>query len=302
MDENIPTPWGVIADSINDGETNPSTGANSVSQSDVMGPSPVLQQQITPEIVAQGYQPGMGAQTVVVGSQSKGPKVPLIVSAVLVVIGLIGFAVAAVVGASLEDIFNDLSTADYTSTIGSSGEVTYTDADKMGEEGYYLLIPGDPKADENKDGIIDACEGVNFSIIDGDGDDATERAARFSCSTSTTDENSNAGEPYWDIKDAIVVGRICHTINDGEGNLGEHRCAEGEVFTVSNDANITMSIVDLDEMYEPFVEELVSTGLVAMGGSGAGCCSMCGGVIALIVGLLRVGGNKPNQQVQFQIQ
>lgn len=301
MDENIPTPWGVIADSINDGETNPSTGANSVSQSDVMGPSPVLQQQITPEMVAQGYQPGMGAQTVVVGSQSKGPKVPLIVSAVLVVIGLIGFAVAAVVGASLEDIFNDLSTEDYTTTIGTSGEVSYTDTDGMGEEGYYVLIPGDPKADENKDGIIDACEGVNFSLTDADGDDATERAARFSCSTSTTDENSNADEPYWDIKDAIVVGRICYTVNEG-GNLGEHRCAEGEVLTVSNDANITMSIVDLDAMYEPFVEELVSTGLVAMGGSGAGCCSMCGGVIALVVGLLRVGGNKPNQQVQFQIQ
>ena len=63
-----------------------------------------------------------------------------------------------------------------------------------------------------------------------------------------------------------------------------------------------MSIVDLDAMYQPFVEELISSGLVAMGGSGAGCCSICGGVIALVVGLLRVGGGKPNQQVQFQIQ
>ena len=290
-----------MTNNTDDGEPS-SSKATTVSQSDVMGPCPVLQQQITPEMVAQGYQPGMGAQTVVVGGQGKGPKVPMIVAAVLVAIGLIGFVVGAVVGASIEETFNNLSTADYTSTIGSSGEVTYTDADKMGEEGYYLLIPGDPKADENKDGIIDACEGVNFSIIDGDGDDATERAARFSCSTSTTDENSNAGEPYWDIKDAIVVGRICHTINDGEGNLGEHRCAEGEVFTVSNDANITMSIVDLDEMYEPFVEELVGSGIVSIGAFGTGCCSICGGVIALIVGLTRVGGGKPNQQVQFQIQ
>jgi len=301
MDGTVPTPWGAMTNNTDDCEPS-SSKATTVSQSDVMGPSPVLQQQITPEMVAQGYQPGMGAQTVVVGGQGKGPKVPMIVAAVLVAIGLIGFVVGAVVGASIEETFNNLSTVDYTSTIGSSGEVTYTDADKMGEEGYYLLIPGDPKADENKDGIIDACEGVNFSIIDGDGDDATERAARFSCSTSTTDENSNAGEPYWDIKDAIVVGRICHTINDGEGDLGEHRCAEGEVFTVSNDANITMSIVDLDEMYEPFVEELVGSGIVSIGAFGTGCCSICGGVIALIVGLTRVGGGKPNQQVQFQIQ
>ena len=301
MDGTVPTPWGAMTNNTDNREPTGSK-ATDVSQSDVMGPSPVLQQQITPEMVAQGYQPGMGAQTVVVGGQGKGPKVPMIVAAVLVAIGLIGFVVGAVVGASIEETFNNLSTVDYTTTIGSSGEVSYTDADKMGEEGYYLLIPGDPKADENKDGIIDACEGVNFSIIDGDGDDATERAARFSCSTSTTDENSNAGEPYWDIEDAIVVGRICYTINDGEGNLGEHRCAEGEVFTVSNDANITMSIVDLDGMYEPFVEELVGSGIVSIGAFGTGCCSICGGVIALVVGLLRVGGGKPNQQVQFQIQ
>ena len=289
-----------MTNNTDDGEPS-SSKATTVSQSDVMGPSPVLQQQITPEMVAQGYQPGMGAQTVVVGGQGKGPKVPMIVAAVLVAIGLIGFVVGAVVGASIEETFNNLSTVDYTSTIGISGEVSHTDADGLGEEGYYLLIPGDPKADENKDGIIDACEGVNFFITDGDGDDATERAARFSCSTSTTDENSNANEPYWDIKDAIVVGRICHTIADEEG-INEHRCTEGEVFTVSNDANITMSIVDLDEMYEPFVEELLGSGAVSIGAFGAGCCSMCGGVIALIVGLLRFGGNKPNQQVQFQIQ
>ncbi len=300
MDGTVPTPWGAMTNNTDDSEPS-SSKATTVSQSDVMGPSPVLQQQITPEMVAQGYQPGMGAQTVVVGGQGKGPKVPMIVAAVLVAIGLIGFVVGAVVGASIEETFNNLSTVDYTTTIGSSGEVSYTDADGMGEEGYYLLIPGDPKADENKDGIIDACEGVNFLIIDGDGDDATERAARFSCSTSTTDENSNADEPYWDIKDAIVVGRICHTLADDEGII-EHRCAEGEVFTVSNDANITMSIVDLDEMYEPFVEELVGSGIVSIGAFGTGCCSICGGVIALVVGLLRVGGGKPNQQVQFQIQ
>ena len=183
-----------MTNNTDDGEPS-SSKATTVSQSDVMGPSPVLQQQITPEMVAQGYQPGMGAQTVVVGGQGKGPKVPMIVAAVLVAIGLIGFVVGAVVGASIEETFNNLSTVDYTSTIGISGEVSHTDADGLGEEGYYLLIPGDPKADENKDGIIDACEGVNFSITDGDGDDATERAARFSCSTSRTDENSNADEP-----------------------------------------------------------------------------------------------------------
>ena len=300
MDGTVPTPWGAMTNN-NDNREPAGSKATTVSQSDVMGPSPVLQQQITPEMVAQGYQPGMGAQTVVVGGQSKGPKVPLIIAAVLVVIGLIGFAVAAVVGASIEDTFQNLSTKEYTTIIDDNGELTYVDADGLGEEGWYLLIPGDPKADENGNGISDACEGVNFFVVDSNGEDATERVARISCSTSEGD-STNIGDEYFDIKDHVIVARICHTINDGEGNLGEHRCAEGEVLTVSNDANITMSIVDLDAMYQPFVEEIISSGLLAMGGSGAGCCSICGGVIALIVGLTRVGGGKPNQQVQFQIQ
>ena len=105
MDGTAPTPWGSMTNNTDDSEPAASK-ATAVSQSDVMGPSPVLQQQITPEMVAQGYQPGMGAQTVVVGGQGKGPKVPMIVAAVLVAIGLIGFVVGAVVGASIEETFN----------------------------------------------------------------------------------------------------------------------------------------------------------------------------------------------------
>ena len=42
----------------------------------------------------------------------------------------------------------------------------------------------------------------------------------------------------------------------------EHRCQEGEVLTVSNDAGINMSVVDIDAMYieSGFVEELVAKG------------------------------------------
>ncbi|MEC8398616.1 MAG: hypothetical protein VXZ34_03425, partial [Candidatus Thermoplasmatota archaeon] len=63
----------------------------------------------------------------------------MIIAAVLVVVGLIGFAVGAVVGGSIEDTFNSLSTVDYTNQIGASGEITYKDADGAGEEGWYLL-------------------------------------------------------------------------------------------------------------------------------------------------------------------
>lgn len=314
MDEVNSTPWGAIekeekseAEPKPEGPTSDEVMDSSPSAMDqttpetVAGPTPITMGQITPETVAGGYQIGTNPQQLVVASNGKGPKGAMIVAGVLAAIGVIALIAGSLFAGSIESMYNDLETADYTRALEGNAELTYNDADGLGEEGWYLLIPGDPKADENKNGIIDACEGVSFSITDGNGDDATERAARFSCSTSTTDENSNAGEPYWDINDAIVVGRICYTIDDGEGNLGEHRCAEGEVLTVSNDANITMSAVDLDAMLTPFVEDAIGAGVLSAVGFGSGCCSMCGGLIALIVGLTRLGGGKAQQQVQFQI-
>ena len=173
----------------------------------------------------------------------------------------------------------------------------------MGEEGWYLLIPGDPKADENNNGIIDACEDVTFSVLDETGDDAGERTARISCSTDREASDTNLYEQYFDIEDHIIVARICYTIEDEVGDT-EHDCEEGEVLTVSNDAGINMSVVDLDAMYieSGFVEELLTKSGISIASIGAGCCSACGGLIALIIGLTRLGGKKPAKQYQFQIQ
>ena len=227
----------------------------------------------------------------------------MIIAAVLVVIGLVGFGIGIAVGASIEDTFNKLSTVDYTTSIGDSGELTHDDEDGMGEEGWYLLIPGDPKADENNNGIIDACEDVTFSVLDETGDDASERTARISCSTDREASDTNLYEQYFDIEDHIIVARICYTIEDEVGDT-EHDCEEGEVLTVSNDAGINMSVVDLDAMYieSGFVEELLTKSGISVVSFGAGCCSACGGLIALIIGLTRLGGKKPAKQYQFQIQ
>ncbi|MEL0330976.1 MAG: hypothetical protein VW982_02035 [Candidatus Poseidoniales archaeon] len=292
------TPWGAIADAA-DGEPE-SPAAPSVSQADITGPTPTMMQQITPEMVAAGYQPGMSGQTIVVGGDSKGPKVPLIIAAVLIGFGLLGFIIGAVAGASIEDTLLGLSTEEYTTELGTNGTLVHDDADNAGEEGWYLLIPGDAKADENKNGIIDACEGINFTVLDGNGDDASERVARISCSTDMSDEDSNAYEPYFDIKDHVIVARICNTLPDDMGE-SEHTCRVGETLTVSNDAGLNMSVVDLDEMFIPVIEELIGVGILSGGSFFAGCCSLCGGLVALVVGLLRFGGGNKQPNVQFQM-
>jgi hypothetical protein len=308
MDETNPTPWGAMMGAANDAGGNEPDGTSTqtsadVTSADIAGPSPVLQQQITPDMVVAGYQPGMATQNITIGDEGKGPKVPMIIAAVLVVIGLIGFGTGIAVGASLEDTFNKLSTVDYTMSIGDSGELTYDDEDGLGEEGWYLLIPGDVKADENNNGIIDACEGVTFSVLDDTGDDASDRTARISCSTNKEASDTNLYEEYFDIEDHIIVARICYTVGD-DIEEPEHECEEGEVLTVSNNAGINMSVVDLDAMYieSGFVEELLMKSGISVVSFGAGCCSACGGLIALIIGLTRLGGKNPPKQYQFQIQ
>ena len=307
MDETNPTPWGAMMGATNSAGGNepdcdPPEPSGGPTSADIAGPSPVLQQQITPDMVAAGYQPGMATQQITIGDEGKGPKVPMIIAAVLVVIGLIGFGTGIAVGASIEDTFDKLSTIDYTTSIGDSGELTHDDEDGLGEEGWYLLIPGDPKADENDNNIVDACENVSFSVLDGDGNDVSDRTARISCSMGRGDDNK-AYEPYFDIEDHIIVARICYTMQDDVGEA-EHDCEEGEVLTVSNDAGINMSVVDLDAMYieSGFVEELLTKSGISVASFGAGCCSACGGLIALIIGLTRLGGKKPAKQYQFQIQ
>lgn len=298
MNQSESTPWGSIGNAVQGEDEPPSV--SDTAQADVMGPAPTMMHQITPEMVSQGYQPGMVSQKVVVGEDGKGPKVPMIIAAVLVGFGLLGFVIGAIAGASIEETLNGLSTEEYTTAIGESGTLVHDDADGAGEEGWYLLIPGDPKADENGNGIIDACEGITFTITDADGDDASDRVARISCATDGKEKGSNAYEPYFDIENHIIVARICYTIPKEMGEV-EHRCGIGESFTVSNDAGVNMSVVDLDAMYIPFIDEIIGVGILSGGSFFAGCCSMCGGVIFLIVGLTRLGGGKKTQQVQYQI-
>ncbi len=242
-------------------------------------------------------------QSVVVQQGGKGPKVPMIIAAVLVGFGLVGFVVGAIAGASVEDTFNGLSTVEYTTAIGTNGTLEFQDADGFGEEGWYLLIPGDPDADEDNNGISDACEGIEFFITDAEGNDVSERVARFSCSTNKGADGSNAGEPYFDIEDHIIVARICYTLPDDLGEV-EHQCEVGESFNVSNNGGVNMSVVDLDGMYIPFLEEIIGASILSGTSFLAGCCSLCGGGVALVVGAMRFGGNKKGgqPQVQFQIQ
>lgn len=291
MTNDEPGIWGAISNQ-SEGDAEP---ASPTSQADVTGPAPQILQQITPDMVSAGYQPGMPSQQITVGDEGKGPKVPMIIAAVFLVIGILGIVIAGVAGSSLEETLEDLETAPYTSEITPGEALTHTDDDNAGEMGWYLLIPGDPKADVNNNGIPDACDELGkLNITDGNGDEIGERVATIDCEKDWN---------YYDISDHVVVGVICSTImdqNDGASSL--NRCKIGEEIFVSNNNNVSMKVVDQDAMFIPVMGEIVGTGALMGTSFFGGCCSLCGGLIALIIGLMRLGGGKQNQQMQFHIQ
>mgnify|MGYP001167991495 CR=1 FL=1 len=292
MSEPNMTPWGAIAEADDEVAGPESPAAPSASEADITGPTPTMMQQITPEMAAAGYQPGMTSQSVVVSGE-KGPKVPMIVAAVFLVIGVLGFVIGGVAGAALEETLEGIETGPYTSDHTPEEALIHTDDDNAGEMGWYLLISGDPKVDENSNGVPDACDALGtLSITDADGDDISERVATIDCAKRWD---------YYDIEDHVVVGVICSTINDQEDGSALNECEIGDEIFVSNSNNVSMKVVDLDAMFIPILGEIVGQGAVMGTSFFAGCCSICGGLIALVVGLMRLGGGK-QEQIQFQIQ
>jgi hypothetical protein len=290
MSQASTSPWGAIV-SADDCEPD-EAAAPSASQAGAMGPTPTMMQQITPEMVEAGYQPGMASQSIVVTGK-KGPKVPMIIAAVFLVIGILGFVIGGIAGAALEETLEGIETGPYTSDHLPEEALIHTDDDNAGEMGWYLLISGDPKADENSNGIPDACDALGpLSITDADGDDIGERVATIDCAKVWD---------YYDIEDHVVVGVICSTINDqDDGARALNDCEIREKIFVSNNNNVSMKVVDLDAMFIPVMGEIVGEGAVMGTSFFAGCCSICGGLIALVVGLMRFGGNK-QPAIQYQI-
>ena len=275
MDEIQPAPW----DSIQDASQEALTGTTDAS--------------VTPQTLPQSFQLGTVGQTVVVEAGKKGPKIPLILAAVFLAIGLLGFAVGGIAGAAMEETFEGLETGPYTSELRQGEALTHTDEDNAGEKGWYLLIPGDPKEDIDENGVPDACDNLGeLSFTDSDGDDIGGRVATVDC-TAMWD--------YYDIEDHVIVGVICNTLVEQEVETDSfNECEIGEEIFVSNANNVSMKVVDIDAMLIPVLGEIVGSAALMGTSFFAGCCSICGGLMALIIGLLRLGGGKP-QTLHYQM-
>ena len=243
-----------------------------------------------------GAQP-VGAQTgvnshsavpVTIGPEKK-PKVPMIIAGVFAVLGIISFIIASSAGSQAIELWSNLDGDEYTKDVGSSVDIVHTDDDGAGEFGAGVFIIAD-YVDSDSNGMVDACEEFEVMVTN-NGIDVTEGTFLKTCDY---DEGNNSAT-YFGLDGKIQVGTICGTLEVGQN------CTIGETYTLSNSASTSMFLLDFDDLFGPLLEESIGLGIAAFGGGFAGCCSICIGIIALIVGLLRLGKGK-QPQVTYQMQ
>ena len=176
-----------------------------------------------------------------------------------------------------------------------SSEITkeFTDDDDGGSAGWYIMIQGEYFVDENQDNITDACDNLNLTIRDSQGNDMNSTAGNVYCELNDNKKMAGLDENNVDIKDGwMIVGIFCDTLDNAEMNgewetsrnekgeegevwvqTGENdRCMKGEEYTISS--NQEMVLFDRDAQ-----AGLELRGIIAL--CGGLCCMICS--LAMIV-------------------
>ena len=167
----------------------------------------------------------------------------------------------------------------------------FTDEDKDGSAGWYLMIQGEYSVDNNDDNITDACEGLNITITDQQGSDMNSTSGTIYCELDDNKKLAGLDKDNIDINDGwMIVGIICDTLDDAEmngywetyGTAGEEgqrwiaidpdRCTIGEKYTISS--NQEMMLFDRDA--QAGLEEEGFWGLI---------CGLCCSCFALTLGV-----------------
>ena len=198
----------------------------------------------------------------------------------------------------------------------SSAEISqeFTDDDGEGSAGWYLMIQGEYFVDNNDNNITDACEGLNITITDSQGNDMNSTAGTIYCELDGKTEYKlqNLDRDNVDINDGwMIVGIVCDTLDNAgmngywesdrneNGEEGEKwiqtgendRCMIGEKYTISS--NQEMVLFDRD----------TQAGLEVRGFfelCGGLCCAICS-LIFLIGSVISGFAMKPAPQMMMPI-
>ena len=193
----------------------------------------------------------------------------------------------------------------------------YIDEDEAGSAGWYLMIQAEYSVDNNDDGIVDDCEGLNITITDSKGNNinSTDMSSTYGNIYCGLDENmkmAGLDKSHVDINDGwMVVGILCDTLDNAEMNgywetsrnengeegevwvqTGENdRCEIGEQYIISS--NQEMILFDRDKQ-----AGLEARGILQL--CGGICCAICS-LIFLILAVISGFAMKPAPQMMMPI-
>ena len=127
--------------------------------------------------------------------------------------------------------------------------------------GWFLMIQEEYFVDNNDDNIIDACDGLNITITDSQGNDVNSTSGTIYCELDDNRKMAGLDDDSVDIHDGwMIVGIICdayddaemngywETTNDEDGSESEKwvetsesdRCIIGEKYTISSNQEMIL--------------------------------------------------------------
>ena len=190
----------------------------------------------------------------------------------------------------------------------------FTDDDGEGSAGWYLMVEGVYFADNNENNITDACEGLNITITDSQGNDMNSTSGTIYCELDGKTEYKlqTLDRDHVDINDGwMIVGIVCDTLDNAgmngywetdrneNGEEGEKwvqtgendRCMIGEKYTISS--NQEMVLFDRDKQAGLEIQGLLEL-------CGGLCCAICS-LIFLIGAVISGFAMKPAPQMVMPI-
>ena len=233
-------------------------------------------------------------------------------------VGIVLLIIGGLVAASSFETFEESEKIEnFMSEPSTEIVLEYVDEDGEGSAGWYLMIQAEYSVDNNDDGIVDDCEGLNITITDSKGNNinSTNMSSTYGNIYCGLDDNmkmAGLDKLHVDINDGwMIVGILCDTLDNAEMNgywetsrnengeegevwvqTGENdRCGIGEQYTISS--NQEMILFDRDKQ-----AGLEVRGILQL--CGGICCAICS-LIFLILAVISGFAMKPAPQMMMPI-
>jgi hypothetical protein len=246
---------------------------------------------------------------------------------IMIPVGIVMLLLGAGIAISAISIFEEAENIEDLMTEPSS-EITkkFTDDDGEGSAGWFIMIQGDGYfVDDNENGILDACEGLNLIVTDSQGNNVTNSTGNVYCELDGELERSMSelDDEHVDPNDEwIIVGIFCDTLDDAgmnghwetsRNNKGEEgeiwvetgendRCKIGEEYTFNfhhSDENSNLSTPDM-VLFDRDAQGLLEVeGFLTLCG---GLCCACLALIFTIIGAISGFAMKPSNSDVMNVQ